>query len=466
MTTEEREAILKLKQLLDIDARATELLAKMNEGLKHPKEVFDVYVEAKSRALREREAAQKSEIARLEAALTSERRAMESALRTEREMSEVAIASKRAAMESELNARKAEAEDALATEKMSLEDAAKRVQADEDALRVLVEEKCKGFPWLARAYADYIHLQDTRVAGQLRRKAHPAVRSAEVLEEMAAERRETVYSLKLAQYKIAYYENLFPWLVEYWDIDDDDVVEFLSTEETQTEDPAQKYLTPAEFAGLPAVDKYQRALDHYLKRRKRPWEIGRDYERYIGYMREMDGHDVDYQGIKKGVFDRGRDLIATKNGHTEIIQCKCWRQETQIHEKHVFQLFGSTIEFILKRTAGRLPEQTTLFPEFMRHERVSATLVTSTRLSDDAREYARVLNVAVHEGVPLRPYPIIKCNTARRTNEKIYHLPFDQQYDRTIVEEERNECYAATVKEAEELGFRRAWRWSGASPTP
>ncbi len=38
---------------------------------------------------------------------------------------------------------------------------------------------------------------------------------------------------------------------------------------------------------------------------------------------------------------------------------------------------------------------------------------------------------------------------------------FDQRYDRTLVEEERNECYVGTIKEAEALGFRRAFRWRG-----
>lgn len=50
---------------------------------------------------------------------------------------------------------------------------------------------------------------------------------------------------------------------------------------------------------------------------------------------------------------------------------------------------------------------------------------------------------------------------ARKDGTKIYHLPFDQQYDRTIIEEEGNERYVETVKEAEALGFRHAFRWKG-----
>ena len=48
-----------------------------------------------------------------------------------------------------------------------------------------------------------------------------------------------------------------------------------------------------------------------------------------------------------------------------------------------------------------------------------------------------------------------KSETAK---EKIYHLPFDQQYDRIAIDAGKGECYTATVKEAEKLGFRRAFR--------
>ena len=55
-------------------------------------------------------------------------------------------------------------------------------------------------------------------------------------------------------------------------------------------------------------------------------------------------------------------------------------------------------------------------------------------------------------------YPVIKCNVAH-DGEKIYHLPFDQQYDRVEISGKKGACYVETVKEAEEQGFRRAYRW-------
>jgi len=66
---------------------------------------------------------------------------------------------------------------------------------------------------------------------------------------------------------------------------------------------------------------------------------------------------------------------------------------------------------------------------------------------------------------PLEQYPCIKCNVSLRDSEKIYHLPFDQQYDKTVIGHHKLECYVATVEEAERLGFRRAFRWHGVAVT-
>jgi hypothetical protein len=52
---------------------------------------------------------------------------------------------------------------------------------------------------------------------------------------------------------------------------------------------------------------------------------------------------------------------------------------------------------------------------------------------------------------------MVKCNIAHNTEEKIYHLPFDQQYDRVKISLPGE--FSKTVAEAESRGFRRAWRW-------
>jgi hypothetical protein len=86
---------------------------------------------------------------------------------------------------------------------------------------------------------------------------------------------------------------------------------------------------------------------------------------------------------------------------------------------------------------------------------------TSTSLSDKAKEMAKALSIEVVENEPLGNFPRIKCNisSGERGGEiKIYHLPMDQQYDRTIIGNRPGEFFAFTVQEAEDAGFRRAFK--------
>ena len=78
-----------------------------------------------------------------------------------------------------------------------------------------------------------------------------------------------------------------------------------------------------------------------------------------------------------------------------------------------------------------------------------------------ARDFAKEFDIELHEECDLERYPCIKGNIGRRGKEKIYHLPFDQQYDTIKIELDRDEEFFMTVKEAEEKGYRRAWRWRG-----
>jgi hypothetical protein len=72
------------------------------------------------------------------------------------------------------------------------------------------------------------------------------------------------------------------------------------TEADPEADPVSHWLTPEEFAKLSEGERNQRALNRYLASRKSPWELGRDYERYIGYLREQAGCAVTYQASSRG----------------------------------------------------------------------------------------------------------------------------------------------------------------------
>ena len=214
-----------------------------------------------------------------------------------------------------------------------------------------------------------------------------------------------------------------------------------------------------EYLNLSVSDRNQRALERFLKSRtKNSYQIGKDYERYIGYLYESKEYKVTYFGIEQGIADLGRDLICKKGGKIEIIQCKYWSSEKKIHEKHINQLFGTTVKYYLEQNRQLSLSQ---FSKVIENRSITPVFYTTTSLTPTARQFAEALGVVVHEMFPYKPYPVIKCHINKVTGEKIYHLPFDQMYDKTILEKKYNEFYALTVEEAEKQGFRKAWRWSG-----
>ncbi len=327
----------------------------------------------------------------------------------------------------------------------------KRVENEKAALEILAKEKSEGFPWLAKAYADYYYLQNMKVATWLETKSHPAQKAADTVREISSAKRESDKLWRTLKYQIEYYETLFPWLTDFRDEDIDDIVRQATENKVsvysddEDNDPAKRWLTDAEYDSLSSTEKYQRALDRYWNRKKSRWEIGRDYERFIGYQYECQGWQVQYQGIVEGFSDLGRDLVTTRGNEVQVVQCKYWSREKTIHEKHIFQLYGTSVAYQIDHPK----------------KKVHAVFVTSTVLSDKAKHFADFLKINYRELKPLQQYPCIKCNISRKDGSKIYHLPFDQQYDTTVVESERGELYATTVAEAEGLGYRRAYRWRG-----
>ena len=217
-------------------------------------------------------------------------------------------------------------------------------------------------------------------------------------------------------------------------------------ETPETTDRVRLYIDKEDYDKLSISERNQLALNKYIQGNKTKWQIGRDYELYIGYLCKQQGYQVEHTGISMKLEDMGRDLIVIAPNETYIIQCKNWSQETEIHEKHIFQLFGSTVLYRMENP---------YFP-------VKAVFVTTTKLSHLAEQIAKSLEIEV-KYVKMGEFPRIKCNIGKDPNgkpTKIYHLPFDQQYDRVQLVNE-GEMYATTVAQAEAAGFRRAYRWHG-----
>ena len=211
-------------------------------------------------------------------------------------------------------------------------------------------------------------------------------------------------------------------------------------------DYARSYLSDEEYQKLSIDERNQKALNSYIKSRKKTkWQIGRDYEIQIAQEYEKQGFQVEHFGTKK-INDLGRDLIAKNQHEILIIQCKYWSKEKTIHEKHICQLYGTAIQYNI--------ENNPLLP-------VKPVFVTTIKLSETAKKFAQYLGVEVVAEKQFNDnFPRIKCNVSK-SGEKIYHLPFDLQYDSVKIEKHKGEFYATTVQEAVEAGYRRSKKWLG-----
>jgi Sec-independent protein translocase protein TatA len=350
--------------------------------------------------------------------------------------------------------------------KLKVERWNEKIQEDKEEVEKISKQKSMGFPWLAEAYADYFALKDGKLEGYLKYKKHPAYTAAENVKIIKNEKRELVKANKIISYKINYFEKLFPWLSELIAEDENEEMPVRiddNINDDDNEDRVKNYLTQEEYKKLPSVERNQMALDRYLKNRnKSKWAIGRDYEMYVGYLYKQKGYTIEYKGIIDGFEDLGRDVIATKDNEVCIIQCKRWAQYKEIHEKHIFQLFGTTMEYWIKNfKKDRAPKSFEEFAKFLNEHKLRPIFFTSTSLSNKAKEMANALSVEIIENEPLGEFPRIKCNINSdefSSRTKIYHLPMDQQYGRTIIGNRAGEFYAFTVKEAEDAGFRRAFK--------
>lgn len=305
-------------------------------------------------------------------------------------------------------------------------------------------------PYLAHIVADY----DTRGLDILAQQLNwgsdqKRLKKVQSILEIKREAKELISQYKEAEYQLAYALEMFPALEDFLNTDYSQLpTADFSKLSSEHHDSVRNYLSKEEYCKLSTTERNQLALDRYREsHRKSNWQIGRDYELYVGYKYSMKGYQIDYYGSYNGLEDLGRDLIATKDNLTLIIQCKYWSAKKQIHEKHINQLYGTMACYCFE---NNLPK-----------DQVRGILVTNITISPTARRFANFLGIEVVENYALGAYPCIKCNINQ--NEwgevtKIYHLPFDQQYD-TCKIDVPGEFYAMTVAEAEKAGFRRAYRW-------
>lgn len=285
------------------------------------------------------------------------------------------------------------------------------------------------------------------ISDELRNKSNPANTTADKIEKEFKEeyiKWRTLYEELYAKYQFLC--ETFPDLKLY--IDDEESLIALNdiysihdfTDET---DRVANYLSKDEWLELTCTQRNQLALDRYIRQNKSDAIIGLEYEMYVAYRLRSNGFKTIPHGILNGVNDLGRDILAWDEDsnvkEVYIIQCKLRSKDNVIHENVICQLYGTAKEYELEN------EGTIVVP----------VICTNVSLSDTAKKFADVLQIyQLHK--PMKEFPRIKCNI-NSNGDKIYHLPFDQQYWRTQIKND-GECYAWTVREAEDMGFRRAMR--------
>jgi hypothetical protein len=331
------------------------------------------------------------------------------------------------------------------------------------SIELLKKELSAGNPYLAKVISEFYYYRDNKVADYLKSKKHPALKASEKVRDYAAENRELRRKYRLTYNRIKLYEEVFPFISDIEPEDIDFILEQNKQKSSISErdDPVRQYVP--EYDKLNEEERNQRALDRYLQGKKSNWEIGRMYERYVGYLYELKGYRVEYVGIEKGFEDLGRDLICRNGKETLVVQCKYWASHKEIKEAHINQLYGTTVKHFIDEFKSRSEKmKNTLFPDLLIRDEVKIKPVffTSTSLSTTAEDFANALGIKIIQDYPFdRNYPMIKCNLNSQTGEKIYHLPIDQQYDNVLMQNEER-TYVKTVKEAMELGCRRAYRWN------
>ena len=188
------------------------------------------------------------------------------------------------------------------------------IRQNEKFLRDLINSKVRDFPIVADIVSELDTIRDKNKSYYLEFKKRPAPKAAETVMEVRREKRELIRQNKALEWEMKYIRRLLPWIDE---IEDNPMEPVNRTSDYYNPnynvedsnkndiDNAGYWLTPQEYQSLSNVQKYQLALDRYNKRHKSNWEIGRDYERYIGYLFEQKGFKVDYTRIKDGFNDLG-----------------------------------------------------------------------------------------------------------------------------------------------------------------
>lgn len=272
--------------------------------------------------------------------------------------------------------------------------------------------------------------------------AHLRAHALEHIKEYEGKKVDELAELFKYQYKFEYLLSIYPELRKFKD--DDAYIKYKEEEDKRCN--VKNWLSDGEYKKLSELEREQLAVDRYIKQEYyqwSDWEKGRNYEIYCAYILYNEGYDIIQEGLNKKLEDKGRDIIAIhrESGKVLIVQCKNWKSE--VRENIIFQLFGSYAQWLFEN--GRKLYDPDVEPWMY---------VTGT-VSPVAQDCAKMLKIQIRH-LPMGPFPPIKCNVNKNTGDKIYHLPFDRQYDLVKINA-KGKGYKFDIAEAIKEGFRRAY---------
>lgn len=168
-------------------------------------------------------------------------------------------------------------------------------------------------PYMATLIADYETYGLEKIALKLDwGNSSERAKKVKSIREIRKDAKAIVEKNKEAQYQLAYLLNLFPNLSDIIDCEFNQLP-IVEIKDLSDYDTTRDYLSKEEYSALTVTERNQLALDRYKNSHsKSKWQIGRDYELYVGYRYNQKGYIVEYFGSEKRLEDMGRDLLHLK----------------------------------------------------------------------------------------------------------------------------------------------------------
>ena len=161
----------------------------------------------------------------------------------------------------------------------------------------------KPFNIVAKMYSDWCTSVFDKEKSYLQYKSRPAYKAADVVSNLKVETRDALKKYKEMQYKYLFLLDAFPELKRY--VDDEEALNHLSDYKDYNEfkserDEVLDWISPNEYQKMSENERNQLALDRYKRAKKSDWQIGMQYEMYIGYWLWEKGYHVVQYGIEHG----------------------------------------------------------------------------------------------------------------------------------------------------------------------